>query len=55
MSMNPGLPLPLLPTPPQIDRPSARARLEAIIGPDLALLLLIILAGDQGVRGSSSP
>ncbi len=37
------------------DGPTARLRLEQLIGGELARLLVFALAGSQGRRGSSSP
>jgi hypothetical protein len=37
------------------ERPSAVARLEQLLGAELAAMLLEALAGSQRLRGSSSP
>jgi hypothetical protein len=38
-----------------VERTPPFARLEAIVGGDLARLLVFALSGDHGRRGSSSP
>jgi hypothetical protein len=39
----------------RVDRVSPLARLEALVGGELARLLVFALSGDHGRRGSSSP